>query len=1667
MKKNYLLLTIVLLLASNFTWAQSTETFETETPGGVTFTNAGQVFEISSWQPFGIASSPGTGWNGAESDDVFIDNHLSAMPGQQCLLTIKSQGGTPFTLKSLWVYMNYLNASGPRTLTFFGVLGNLQKFSVTQAIDWESQPMTQEGAFKEIDFASFGGSDSSNILIDQVVIITTSGYLAIDAITWECAAPNITGLSYVNVTCNGAADGAATVSVMGSNLTYDWAPGNPAGDGTASVNSLAPGTYTCTVRNVCSAPVVVTVTISEPDAVAVAMSATAPVCYNTATGTASALPSGGTPPYSYNWSNGSTDASIGGLTAGIYNVTVTDDNGCVTSGVVTVGENQPLAVTFNITHNYCYGSADGSAMSTVTGGSGDYSYQWSDGTTGPNLEYAVAGIYNVIVTDNQGCGSISETITINEPQTEMTGYVIALPIQCYGGTTTGSTVVSGGTPPYTYAWPNGETTPEATNIPAGFHNVFITDANGCDLIATYFLSQAPVTAITAETQVITNAVCHDGNEGVAQVNVSGGTAPYMYNWVPFGGNSAMATGLSAGDYTVTITDAKGCMAEATVTITEPDAMIADIVVTDATCDGSGSAMVNISGGVAPFTYLWSNGSTSASVTGLASGMHSVTVTDANGCTTTNEFNVDAPAAITGYITSAAATCYGTATGTAQVVIEGEGVYTYLWSNGATTSAVNNLATGNYTVTVTAQSGCTVTFSTFIGQPPAMDLTVTVEGPLCFGDTGSAFLSVGDYPGIVNVLWPDGSTGDGATGLEPGDYVVTVTNQQGCTFTEAFTVGQAPQALFAEALFNNVGCHGGNAQATVSVAGGTAPYSYYWSGGTELYGTSQVVVLPAGTYTLLVTDANGCVAENNFTIQQPAAPLSATAELIAAISCFGGNDGTAKVTATGGTSSYMYSWSSGATTDTVTGLAAGTYTVTVTDSNNCSAIASVTITAPAAIANDECAGALDVSFGTSAGTNVCASQSVNALPSCAATAYDSWYKFNSGSNTSVSLNINMGYDIYSGSCNALTQVDCSTGGLSVFAVSANTVYYIRAFATTPASRAAFSIALASACTPPTNLVVTNDAATVFASWTAPSPEPINGYQFEIRTSGAPGSGTVGRALTGGSTPNWTTINGLAVNSSYTMYIRSNCGNGTYSDWSAGVPFTTGYCTPMPSSGNGIGITSVKFDTVNNTTGAEAGHYGNYSAMYGMAQRANNLTVNVTTNVQSYVKIWVDWNNDFDFNDSGEEVYSSAGVTNYTAGTFTIPATVISGNHRMRIGSSTASSLVPCYTGSSASFEDYTLYIDPLGPAHLNDNACNVIIDNFNKGLYVNNIANVQSYRFRVRNAGNEQVITRTSPYITLNMLTAPAYGVTYTIDVTVMINGTWTDYGKACTVTTSDSVSSLELCEDGGTAIESFAAPVYARYVPLATNYRFQVTSPTGTVVVDRPNRYFMMNLIPGHDYNVDYSVRVAMFINGGWTDYGSACTVRVNIPILTLRSTYCNASVPKKTTAIYANNCPNAVTWYFRVTVNGIPYTVVRNVGYFFLSSVPATINPGQTVGVEVKVFSVGAESAWGAMCNVTLAGTTGRPGNTVGATSEPVINLKAFPNPFTETFALEFDSQSQEMVNITVYDMTGKLVDTRETTVGELPDLKFGDSLAAGVYNLILTQGETIKTLRVVKNVN
>ena len=778
-------------------------------------------------------------------------------------------------------------------------------------------------------------TDANGCILTRTVSVTNAG------------SPTATITATVNVTCFGGSNGSATVSATGgtSPYTYAWTPSG--GTGTTATG-LAANTYTVTVTDANGCTTIATVTITAPPALTATQSQVNVTCNAACNGSATVIPSGGTPSYTYAWTpTGGTLATTTGRCAGNYTCTITDANGCTITRTFNI--TQPTAVTATIatTPVLCNGGTTGTASVTASGGTPTYTYSWApSGGTGSTATGLGAGTYTCTITDANGC-VITRTITVTQP-TALTAISTTVTATC--GNPNGSATVtpSGGTPAYTYSWaPSGGTGATATGLLAGTYTCTITDANGCVITRSVTIINAgsPTATISAST----NILCNGGNTGSATVTATGGTSPYTYAWAPSGGTGPTASSLIAGTYTVTVTDANGCSTTATVTLTQPPAITAIQSQVNVTCNAAcnGSATVIASGGNGTYTYAWApSGGTAATATGLCAGTYTCTISSPAGCSITQTFTITQPTPVTATTAATPVLCNGGTTGTGSVTASGgTPTYTYSWApSGGTGSTATGLGAGTYTCTITDANGCVITRTITVTQPTAITATSTTVTATCGNPNGSATITPSGGTPTYTYSWaPSGGTGATATGLAAGTYTCTITDANGCTFTHSVTIINAGSPTASIVSSTNILCYGGNnGAATATATGGSSPYTYAWSpsGGNAAVATGLI----AGSYTVTVADANGCTSTASVTLTQP--PLLTASATSTPVLCNAGNTGSATVTANGGVAPYTYAWApSGGTGTNAPNLAAGIYTCTVTDANGCTTTATTTVTQP--------------------------------------------------------------------------------------------------------------------------------------------------------------------------------------------------------------------------------------------------------------------------------------------------------------------------------------------------------------------------------------------------------------------------------------------------------------------------------------------------------------------------------------------------------------------------------------------------------------------------------------------------------------------------------------------------------------------------------------------------
>jgi hypothetical protein len=435
----------------------------------------------------------------------------------------------------------------------------------------------------------------------------------------------------------------------------------------------------------------------------------------------------------------------------------------------------------------CFGGSNGSATITVTGGTGNLTYSWSDGGLGAVRNNLPQGIYSVTVTDQIGCTAVVSNINISQPNAALSASVNKTNVSCFGQSNGSITVAAtGGTPNYQYSWSSGN----GTNLPAGVYSVTITDANNCTLIVTDTVKQpAPLTLSSTKG----NITCGSTNNGFINLSVSGGNGGNTFVWND-NNTSPNRSNLTAGVYAVTVTDSKGCTAERKDTIVQTANLNVIGTVNPVSCYGgnNGSISVNPVGGSGNYSFSWSGGLSGANPANLSAGTYSVTVDDGNNCTGANSFIVTQPDSISIVPTINHPNCYG---GTGSIVLNisgGSGTLTTVWSNNVNPSA---LVAGNYIVTVTDGNNCSKTASFTLVQPDSISISGQVTNASSFGASdGSIILTVSGGTPNYDYDWGNNITVKDRNNLPAGTYTVTVTDDRNCTKSKTFVVSQPSSQL---------------------------------------------------------------------------------------------------------------------------------------------------------------------------------------------------------------------------------------------------------------------------------------------------------------------------------------------------------------------------------------------------------------------------------------------------------------------------------------------------------------------------------------------------------------------------------------------------------------------------------------------------------------------------------------------------------------------------------------------------------------------------------------------------------------------------------------------------------------------------------------------------------
>lgn len=752
--------------------------------------------------------------------------------------------------------------------------------------------------------------------------------------------------------CFAQPSGSVSTTVVGGVPPYRFQWNN--NTSSPNLNGVTAGTYTLTITDANSCSHMKTTAVGQAAAIQIPVTANSVQCFNSDNGTASAAPVGGNPPYRYLWSNGATTASINNLQPSTYILTVTDANGCTETGLAAVTAPPAIVADVSSTQVSCFNGLNGSATVTASGGSGTFTYRWSDAAaqTTAVASNLSAGTFSVTVTDNSQCTQTAQVI-ITQPSA-MTATAVSKDVRC-GGEQNGTIEVSvkGGVQNYTYSWSNSVSTQNLSALGAGIYTVTIRDGNGCTFTLRDTISEPPALSLTGSVDSVR---CFGEANGKITVTISGGTpgsaTPYLLTWSGNGisGSATTLPDLKAGDYTLLVADVKGCQKTEIFSVRQPGELKLPLpLVSDTVCFRGTNGVIRTlaTGGTAPYRYVWSNAQTTSEATDLRVGEYEVTLTDARNCTLTALSRILQKAEVFALTTFENPSCRNgqNGTATASSIFYGSdpadpAQFRYTWSTTPaqnTRTATGLQANGLFTVTITDADGCSTIREARLGNPDTLFVTIPeVKKATCFGtSTGSARVAGNGGTQPYTYFWAVTSPAQRdslITGLQAGTYRVTVTDARNCPAVQEVKIGQ-PDPVKSNFTVEGVRCHGGkDGTVALRASGGTAPYTYLWQDGSS---GERILGQPAGRVAVTITDANKCTTLAVAEVGQPEKPLSGTTEKQDAV-CFGAENGKIIVLATGGTPPYRYSLNNGDLNGSSLqfGLGAGTYRPQIVDVNGC-------------------------------------------------------------------------------------------------------------------------------------------------------------------------------------------------------------------------------------------------------------------------------------------------------------------------------------------------------------------------------------------------------------------------------------------------------------------------------------------------------------------------------------------------------------------------------------------------------------------------------------------------------------------------------------------------------------------------------------------------------------
>ncbi len=684
------------------------------------------------------------------------------------------------------------------------------------------------------------------------------------------------------IRCFGEKNGAlmATAGNTSRRLRFEWNSG-VVGD---SISGLGSGRYVLTASDSLGCTATDTISLQEPQPLNAVLQTAAPSCFDKADGRISARVSGGDGNYRYAWSTGDGRDTLALLSAGYYCVTVSDGANCQTKECVQLAAPAALRIdSFSIVPVDCNGRRSGEVWAYANGGTIPYRYSWNDplGQVGPLATMLGGGPVVLSIQDARGC-LLKDTVVVPEPDA-LSVNLAAKEVSCYGGTDGGvSATPSGGTAPYSYSW-SGRTATSSfiNNLASGQYALSVTDKKGCRVFA-QALVREPEEPLRLDLQQ-TESGCYGEKKNKVKALANGGTGPeYFFQWA-HGATAAELSGLDSTRYALTVTDIKGCTANAAIQLKDLPEMEPNLIVNTPNCFGGSNGRIGINFvkgrpavDFSRYAFKWSNGASGIAIANLRGDQeYTVTVTDPQGCQAITSRFLRQPIPIQPTLEKTDATCFGGSDGKAWVAsVRAESkVFTYRWELPLTSvsgQVVSGLSQGTYRVVVTDEFGCFGEGKIEIAHPPQLSAAFVLANNRCFGDaTGSIQVQAGGGVGPYKIAWNDGGSGFERKNLLAGTYQLTLTDSKNCTaLAQTELVPSSKLAIGLSAVPTT--CFGASdGQINVVASGGKPPYSYSLNG-KDFKLVPALIGLVAGNYDVYVRDGNGCQSFERAEVKSPPA-----------------------------------------------------------------------------------------------------------------------------------------------------------------------------------------------------------------------------------------------------------------------------------------------------------------------------------------------------------------------------------------------------------------------------------------------------------------------------------------------------------------------------------------------------------------------------------------------------------------------------------------------------------------------------------------------------------------------------------------------------------------------------------------------------------------------------